>query len=70
MVVCVHNLFTGVNDVAARSLTRCRLCSTASYPPEPEPTPPPPAPAKFHRPVREGRRFMGGHFDPKVTVKA
>ena len=35
-------------------------------PREPEPTPPPPAPAKFHRPVREGRRFMGGHFDPKV----
>jgi hypothetical protein len=38
-------------------------------PREPEPAPPPSAPAKFHRPVREGRRFMGGHFDPKV-VKA
>jgi hypothetical protein len=37
-------------------------------PPEPEPITPPP-PAKFHRPVRDGRRFMGGHFAPK-TVKA
>ena len=25
-----------------------------------------PAPAKFHRPVRNGRRFMGGHFEPNV----
>ena len=23
-------------------------------------------PRRFHRPVRDGRRFMGGHFDPKV----
>jgi hypothetical protein len=23
-------------------------------------------PAKFHRPVRDGRRFMGGHFEPNV----
>ena len=32
----------------------------------PAPVEPPPAPDKFHRPVRDGRRFMGGHFDPKV----
>jgi len=25
-----------------------------------------PTPERFHRPVRDGRRFMGGHFDPKV----
>ncbi len=31
-------------------------------------TPPEPAPEprKFHRPVRDGRRFMGGHFEPRV----
>jgi hypothetical protein len=28
-----------------------------------EPTSPP---TKFHRPVRDGRRFMGGHFEPNV----
>ncbi len=28
--------------------------------------PPSPEPKRFHRPVRDGRRFMGGHFDPKV----
>lgn len=33
-----------------------------------EPATPPPSsePKRFHRPVRDGRRFMGGHFDPKV----
>jgi hypothetical protein len=25
-----------------------------------------PEPRRFHRPVRDGRRFMGGHFEPKV----
>ena len=30
-------------------------------------TPPAPAPDEdFHRPVRDGRRFMGGHFEPRV----
>jgi hypothetical protein len=39
-------------------------------PREPAPvTPVPTEPKKFHRPVRDGRRFMGGHFSPK-TVKA
>src|SRR4051812_34986809 len=29
---------------------------------------PPPAKAeKFFRPSRDGRRFLGGHFDPKVV---
>jgi len=30
--------------------------------PEPEPLP-----EKFYRPSRDGRRFLGGHFDPKVV---
>lgn len=25
------------------------------------------APAKFYRPSRDGRRFLGGHFDPAVV---
>jgi hypothetical protein len=25
------------------------------------------APPKFHRPSREGRRLIAGHFDPKVA---
>jgi hypothetical protein len=32
----------------------------------PTPADPSPQPATFHRPVRDGRRFMGGHFDPNV----
>lgn len=32
----------------------------------PAPIESPPTPERFHRPVRDGRRFMGGHFDPKV----
>lgn len=32
----------------------------------PAPTPAEPSAAKFHRPVRDGRRFMGGHFEPNV----
>ena len=44
---------------------------------EPDPVPEVPAPApkgapdtgpeKFYRPSRDGRRFLGGHFDPKVV---
>ena len=43
---------------------------------EPEPTAvpappltnaPEPPPEKFYRPSRDGRRFLGGHFDPKVV---
>ena len=41
---------------------------------EPEPPAPPPAPEpqpkpkeKFYRPSRDGRRFLGGHFEPKVV---
>jgi hypothetical protein len=33
--------------------------------PDPPPAPSPPS-RKFYRPVRDGRRFMGGHLDPKV----
>ncbi len=29
--------------------------------------PPPTKPEKFFRPSRDGRRFLGGHFDPKVV---
>ena len=32
----------------------------------PAPAEPAPSPTKFHRPVRDGRRFMGGHFEPHV----
>lgn len=37
-----------------------------------QPTPPPakqePEPKeKFYRPSRDGRRFLGGHFEPKVV---
>jgi hypothetical protein len=34
--------------------------------PAPVPAESSPTPAKFHRPVRDGRRFMGGHFEPNV----
>lgn len=35
---------------------------------EPEPVEKPkPEPEKFYRPSRDGRRFLGGHFDPKVV---
>ena len=33
---------------------------------EPKNAPEPP-PEKFYRPSRDGRRFLGGHFDPKVV---
>ena len=29
--------------------------------------PQPSKPEKFHRPSRDGRRFLRGHFDPKVV---
>ena len=33
----------------------------------PEPaSEPPPEPRRFHRPVRDGRRFTGGQFEPKA----
>ena len=32
---------------------------------EPEPKPKPNE--KFYRPSRDGRRFLGGHFEPKVV---
>lgn len=32
----------------------------------PAPVEPSLAPEKFHRPVRDGRRFIGGHFEPNV----
>jgi len=35
--------------------------------PAPEAAPPEEAPAKFYRPSRDGRRFLGGHFDPAVV---
>jgi hypothetical protein len=28
---------------------------------------PPATPEKFYRPSRDGRRFLGGHFEPKVV---
>jgi hypothetical protein len=34
---------------------------------EPAAAPPPAKPEKFFRPSRDGRRFLGGHFDPKVV---
>ena len=34
--------------------------------PAPVPVEPSSPPAKFHRPVGDGRRFMGGHFEPNV----
>ncbi|MBO1076929.1 ribbon-helix-helix domain-containing protein [Roseomonas marmotae] len=33
---------------------------------KPKPAHSPAEPAKFHRPSRDGRRFMGGHFSPEV----
>lgn len=33
----------------------------------PQPKPAADAPAKFHRPSRDGRRFLGGHFEPEVV---
>ena len=43
-----------------------QLQKEAPAPAAPAPTEPSPAAAKFHRPVRDGRRFMGGHFEPDV----
>ncbi len=31
------------------------------------PVPPPDKPTKFHRPSRDGRKLIAGHFDPKVA---
>jgi len=41
----------------------------ASPEPAPNPLPPTEMPKtdKFYRPSRDGRRFLGGHFDPKVV---
>src|SRR4051812_44998035 len=36
-------------------------------PPEQAAAPDPAKPEKFFRPSRDGRRFLGGHFDPKVV---
>ncbi len=41
-----------------------------SVPEAPAPAPkraPDTGPEKFYRPSRDGRRFLGGHFDPKVV---
>ena len=35
--------------------------------PKPLPLPEMPKTEKFYRPSRDGRRFLGGHFDPKVV---
>jgi hypothetical protein len=46
------------------------LSREAAVEPEAAPTSiraPEPAPDKFYRPSRDGRRFLGGHFDPKVV---
>jgi hypothetical protein len=43
-----------------------QLPKEAPAPAAPAPAEPSPAAAKFHRPVRDGRRFMGGHFEPNV----
>jgi len=36
-------------------------------PAKPAPAPQPEPKEKFYRPSREGRRFLGGHFEPKVV---
>lgn len=36
-------------------------------PARPAPAPQPEPKEKFYRPSREGRRFLGGHFEPKVV---
>lgn len=40
-----------------------------AVPPVAELDPPPPTAKseRFYRPSRDGRRFLGGHFDPKVV---
>lgn len=35
--------------------------------PAPGPVPAPAAPKAFHRPSRDGKRFLGGHFSPEVA---
>ena len=36
-------------------------------PPMPIPAPKPEPKERFYRPSRDGRRFLGGHFEPKVV---
>jgi hypothetical protein len=36
-------------------------------PPKPPPPKEPERKEKFYRPSRDGRRFLGGHFEPKVV---
>jgi hypothetical protein len=36
-------------------------------PPKPPPPKEPEPKDKFYRPSRDGRRFLGGHFEPKVV---
>lgn len=61
----------------SRSSLQAVLDQQARATPQPEPivTPkletravaPEEKPAKFHRPSREGRKLIAGHFDPKVA---
>ncbi len=53
----------------ANSLQAVLSREAASPEPASMPNSPPETPKaeKFYRPSRDGRRFLGGHFDPKVV---
>lgn len=42
------------------------MATPEQAPPSAQPTEPAKS-EKFYRPSRDGRRFLGGHFDPKVV---
>lgn len=67
------NAFQAILDKAAREPApeaerkpaARRAPKPANRPAEPAPAPVPEA-KKFHRPSRDNRRFVGGHFEPAV----
>jgi hypothetical protein len=66
---------TKPNSLQAVLERQAAASSPPPAPPQPvvtlvaQPDPPPPIAKgeRFYRPSRDGRRFLGGHFDPKVV---
>ena len=52
---------SSLQAVLAREAAVAEVIPTAAQPAAP------PKADKFYRPSRDGRRFLGGHFDPKVV---
>lgn len=51
----------------AQGFSQSQSAAPAAVKPDAEPTAAPAVAPKFHRPSREGRKLIAGHFDPKVA---